>query len=388
MAHSDEGSGKRNDGKISGGTRRIVVQDLPPEESPRARGRKLSTPAELDLPEQRTAYAPNTTQRTLPLQTPASLRTTLPSTHSPLVQKQSNKLNVKRLVILLGVIVLVPMLFVAIILLLPKPKKKLANKNLESAAAISAPSPASETASPATPDVTPSPVQNADTTLGGSAVTANEIRTMTVQLASQMSQKSGFEFAPEFVELIRSRTTEYSDQAALNNARRYRREINKSFRDEGLFPLVGYALAMSRSKFDSSATNKGTGIWQLPISVVRSQGYVGTNENATKLKEAETSAQMSASYTKQLLSTFDAEDFMYAIACFGMSLQEAGRLQGQLVRTAPDPKQRRDLMNMVRAGVLNSDQVDNIARFLAAGIVGENPQRFGLNNSESFSSLY
>ena len=389
MQGSDEDNGKKDGGKTSGVTRRIVVKDLPPEEAPQVKGRKLSTPAELDKPPQRiTTHSPSVatpTQR-ISARTQANLRQTIPSAPIPVVQKQPSTLNVKRLLILVGAIVFVPSLLVAIILVLPKPKKKAVSKDTETAASISSASPVNAP-SPAA-SVEPSPSPSVETASSSSNVSPDDVRTMTVQLASQISQKSGYEFAPEFVELIRSRTSEYSNSTALTNARQYRREINKSFRDEGLNPLVGYALAMSRSKFDSSVTEKGIGIWQVPLSVARSQGYLSASENNLKLKQADTSAQITASYTKQLLSTFDAEDFMYAIACFGMSLQEAGRLQGQLVRTAPDSKKRRDIMNMIRAGVLNSDQVDNIARFLAAGIVGENPQKFGLDNSEAFSSLY
>jgi hypothetical protein len=49
---------------------------------------------------------------------------------------------------------------------------------------------------------------------------------------------------------------------------------------------------------------------------------------------------------------------------------------------------RRDLMKIVKSGVLTGEQVDSIARFFAAGIVGENPQKFGLDDSQPFSSLY
>jgi hypothetical protein len=232
------------------------------------------------------------------------------------------------------------------------------------------------------------PIPNTPQGVIPSTIEATEVRSLSEQLAAQISQKGGYAFAPEFVELIRARTQEYNSQKALGTARIYRREINKSFRDEGMNPLIGYALAMSRSRFDPNTTEKGIGIWQIPPSVARSQGYLGAAENTSKLKIPETSAQISAAYTKALLSTFDAEDFMYAIACFGMSLQEAGRVQAHLVNIAPDAKSRRDIMKIIRAGVLNADQVDSIARFFAAGIVGENPQKFGLDDSQPFSSLY
>ncbi len=218
-------------------------------------------------------------------------------------------------------------------------------------------------------------------------IDAAAVRNMSLQLASQISQKSGYEFGPEFVEMIRERTVEFTSERSLIAARQYRYAINKSFRDEGLNPLVGYVLAMSRSKFDPVVVRGGIGIWQLPIAVARSQGYLGKDDKPDKLAATETSAPIVASYTRQLLSTFETDDFMYAIACFGMDLQEAGRLQARLVATAPDGRGRRDVMKMMKAGVLRGDQVETIARFFAAGIVGENPHLFGFSSPQPFSTL-
>ena len=244
----------------------------------------------------------------------------------------------------------------------------------------------------ANPTVVSSPVPTAEPASsakqGNADVEAAEIHSMVLQLASQISQKSGYEFGPEFIELIRARSQEYASEKALLAARQYRREINKSFRDEGLNPLIGYVLAMSRSKFDLASAEKGIGVWQIPAEVARSQGYLAAGENSAKLKVPEVSAQIAASYTRQLLSAFDTEDFMYAIGCFGMSLQQAGQLQARLITVMPDAKGRRDIAKINRAGVLSSEQVDNIVRFFAAGIVGENPQKFGLADAQPLSSLY
>ncbi|HEU0046723.1 MAG TPA: transglycosylase SLT domain-containing protein [Nitrososphaera sp.] len=243
----------------------------------------------------------------------------------------------------------------------------------------------SEEVNTTTPQSVPEPPKDT----GSSPVESLEIRSLSEQLCGQISQKSGYAFAPEFVELIRARTQEYVNQKAVGGARLYRREINKSFRDEAVNPLIGYVLAMSRSKFNPRLAERGIGIWQIPPSVARSLGYLGPGENIAKLSNPESSAQITARYTKDLLSTFDAEDFMYAIACFGMNLQDVGRVQARLVKVAPDAKSRRDIMKIIGAGgVLNADQVDGVARFFAAGIVGENPQKFGLEDSQPFSSLW
>ncbi|HEU4768511.1 MAG TPA: hypothetical protein VFS77_14110 [Pyrinomonadaceae bacterium] len=346
---------KKDTARTSGATRRIVVQDVAREQMPKAVGRRLSTPE---------PYA----------QEPAS--------RSAIVPKRSG--NTKRVVMIAGGVVMVLIIVPAFALLLHSARNRQPPKSAATAATPEAVAPVLAATPEASAEATPEESPSIESPL---SVEAAEVRLMTLQLASQISQKSGYEFGPEFVELVHKRTPEYVTEKPLLAARQYRHEINKSFRDEGLNPLIGYVLAMSRSKFDPLAAEKGIGIWQLPMSVARSQGYLDA-ENSSKLKVPETSAQIVASYTRQLLSTFEAEDFMYAIACFGMSLQEAGKLQARLLTTAPDTKSRRDIMKMIRAGVLTDDQVENIARFFAAGIVGENPQHFGLTGPQPFSSLY
>src|ERR1043165_7176554 len=212
--------------------------------------------------------------------------------------------------------------------------------------------------------INPSPqpsVEEAPATATTVNVESADILLMTEKLATQISGKSGYEFAPELIELIRTRAQEYNNAKALLGARQFRREINKSFRDEGLTPLVGYALAMSRSKFDPTLAEKGLGIWQISLPVARSQGYVGAADNGAKLRAPESSAQISASYTRQLLSAFDADDFMYAIACFGMNLEEAGSLQARLVNAAPNSKDRREVEVDTETGRVRLTRLVNVA---------------------------
>lgn len=407
---NSNGDERRDARRSSGATRRIIVEDPQPEDLPRARGRKLATPIDLDsearsrrvgagsVPKQEAPTRSNRITATGNAVQTAPAKTARQSVRSgSVVDKNSSKrantgVNVRKLILITGGMVGFLVVATAVLLLLPSPAKK--KPAGPSQPAVSAASPTSESPTPeSAASIQPSPsqvngsaaqpiIETAPPIAASPTVEAADIRSMSVQLASQISQKSGYEFGPEFVERIRDRTREYVSPRALSLASQYRREINKSFRDQGLNPLVGYALAMSRSKFDPATTEKGVGIWQVPTSVARSHGYVGS------LKIPEASAQITASYTKQLLSTFDAEDFMYAIACFGMNLQDAGRLQARLVSAAPDSRNRRDIMKMIRAGVLTPVQVDNIARFFAAGIVGENPQKFGLVDSQPFSSLY
>jgi hypothetical protein len=367
---NDTQGGKKDTKRTSGAARRIVVRDVEPETPPKAIGRRLSAPS---------TFAPDA-QHSRSVKYTGATRAGRSSVNT------RNVMMVGGIAAVLVVVPVVAFVFHSV-------RNRAAPK--QAPAATSTPvTEASVQQAAASPsqspeqNAQPAPVEGGSAEEVSVAVDAAAVRSMSLQLASQISQKSGYEFRPEFVEMIRLRTVEFTNERSLIAARQYRHAINKSFRDEGLNPLIGYVLAMSRSRFDPIAGREGIGIWQFPVAVARSQGYLGKEDKTDKLAVTETSAPIVASYTRQLLSTFETDDFMYAIACFGMDLQEAGRLQARLVAIAPDGRGRRDIMKMIEAGVLSGNQVETIARFFAAGIVGENPHQFGLSNTQPFSSLY
>jgi hypothetical protein len=219
--------------------------------------------------------------------------------------------------------------------------------------------------------------------------TTVDIRSLTDRLAGQISRKSGYVFDRDFVDLVRVRSNEYRVNGYTDRARRYRREINKAFRDQGLDPLLGYVLAMSRSRFNDNTSGEGVGLWQIPLAIAQGQGYLTPGESQETLKDPKRSAEIAAIYTKALVSTFEStDDFMFAVACFGLPLNQAGQVRTQLATLAPDPLARRDFMKMVKLGVVKGDQVDRVVRFFAAGIVTENPGAFGLQADEPFSSMF
>jgi hypothetical protein len=217
--------------------------------------------------------------------------------------------------------------------------------------------------------------------------TGIDIPALSQQLSTQLTRKGGYTFDPEISELIRSRIAEYRVGGYTDRARRYRLQISRAFRDRGLDPLMGYVLAMSRSKFNENTTGEGVGLWQIPVGVAQAQGYLAAGESDITLKDPKRSAEIAALYTKALIDVFEMDDFMYAIACYGMPLSQAGQLRIQLINAAPDPVARRDIGKMVKLGIIKREQVDRVIRFFAAGIVGENPQVFGLQTEQRFSDL-
>jgi hypothetical protein len=210
-----------------------------------------------------------------------------------------------------------------------------------------------------------------------------ELRAWAGQLAGQISGKSGYTFDPELLAQVQLRTAEYRVDLT-SEARERRREIIKAFGDEqGLKPLLGCILAASRSRFRESGGEQGVGPWRIPQAVLDQQGYSAAGGAA----EAGRSAGIAAAYTKSLIGLFSPDDFMYAIACFGMPLSEVGQVKTKLESVAPDPAARRDFWRMVKAGVVPREGGERVIRFFAAGVVAENPRAFGLQ-AEPLSSFF
>lgn len=222
---------------------------------------------------------------------------------------------------------------------------------------------------------------------GTDGAPALDIAMLSQGLASQISQKSGYSFPAEFVEQIRLHTPAYRIDATVN-ARRHRREIIKAFRDKGLHPLLGFVLAMSRSGFKEATgaeLKTGVGLWRVPPKIAR--GYLSPTENDTAFSNAQRDAEVAAAYLKDLINVFGMDNFMYAIACFGMPLDEAGQIRARLEELTPARANQLDFWRMHKAGVVPRECADRVIAFYAAGVVGENPQAFGLQ-ADRLSSLY
>jgi hypothetical protein len=140
---------------------------------------------------------------------------------------------------------------------------------------------------------------------------------------------------------------------------------------------------MSRSKFDARTSGpEGVGLWRMPPEIAK--GYLKQGETEAVLNDPGRSAEITASYLKALMfNAFELgeADFMYAIACFGMTLEQAVLVRIELRKaTSANQMLRLDFMQMVNMGVIKTDMQDRVARFFAAGIVCENPRAFSIND--------
>lgn len=233
------------------------------------------------------------------------------------------------------------------------------------------------------PGPTPTPPVDGPTPVGPAG---DNIEALAQALASQLSGKSGYVFDREFLDRIRRYTNEYRQSGLTNRVRPNRLNINKAFDSQGLNKLLGYVLAMSRSKFNENETRDGLGMWQVPLAVAQARGYIKQGETEAVFKDPQRGPEIAAQYTKDLMNLFQRDDFMYAISCYGMPADQVGPFSSQINGT--DAAARRDFWRMVKSGIIKPDQADRVARFFAAGIVGENPKAFGLTAEQPLSSMF
>src|SRR5262245_41310320 len=211
--------------------------------------------------------------------------------------------------------------------------------------------------------------------IDGTDLDLDFIREKAEALCSQLSGGSGFVFGREFTERIRDRTRLFRNDiyaAAAQN----KDQINKHFSFFGHSPLFGYILAASRSRFTVNGGVDGCGVgagerglWRMPQSIVQ--------QYAQAHAQADREARIAARHFDETFDQFNGnEDFMYAVACFG----ESGARAGAIAQRLPEGKARRDFWQVARDVALSPDEVSRAVCFIAAGIVAENPERFGMTS--------
>jgi pSer/pThr/pTyr-binding forkhead associated (FHA) protein len=242
---------------------------------------------------------------------------------------------------------------------------------------------ASNAATPAPPTTEttsePPSINNANASL----ITGTDVQAMAERLASQLSGKSGYVFERKMINEVQARTSNFSAAGALERAARHRRTVVKAFSDRGIRPLLGFVLALSRSGFEEAASREGASIWRVPANVA--QGYLQPGESVAALDNPQRAAEISAVYLKDLLGVFETENFDLAVACYGSTLEEAGALKQRV--TALPAGERRNFWGLVERNIVSREQSERVVKFYAAGIVGENPQRFGAADDRRLSAL-
>jgi FHA domain/Bacterial Ig domain len=217
------------------------------------------------------------------------------------------------------------------------------------------------------------------------SLSAADIKDMSERLIKELTSKREYILDREMLHQIEARTPDYVGPGFSSRARPFRDVINDSFiNEQGLEPPLGYILAMSRSNFSLSsnrsvASTEGEGLWRVPLKLAQDAGYLGRCGTTTLSDQNQKCAAMvTAAYMKAIEVDLFGGDPLYAVACFGMAPKEAAQWRDQL------PADRRDLWNVIKS----AEQRERLTRFFAAGIVGENPQQFGLATDSPLSNLY
>ena len=212
----------------------------------------------------------------------------------------------------------------------------------------------------------------------GKTVSLIDIRDETIRFAKQFP---GGRAVPnkEFLLDVQKRTADFTRGGHYGRAAAYRDLINVAFvRDKNLPPAFGFIFAMSRSGFDPRRQGDGEGLWQTSQTLFSSQNFGGQCGESLSDPKQTCASVATAAYLKELYFSACGEDFLCAAAAFGKSIQDAAAWKSNQANSGSG------LWNTLKGG----PEREQIVKFVAAGIVAGNPQRFGLDQDKPISTLY
>lgn len=184
----------------------------------------------------------------------------------------------------------------------------------------------------------------------------------------------------ELVAEVQKHTREYAAAGFFARASAFKDVINQAFvREKDLDPTLAYVLAFSRSRFDPAKGAEGEGLWKMKKEFATANFYdSGCGTESLSDPSQKCAARVAAVYLQELsIKIFDG-DTVLAVAHFGRTTGEASALKAKL------PADRSDLWRLLNA----PDERERVARFIAAGIVAENPERFSLQTDKRLSELF
>lgn len=234
-----------------------------------------------------------------------------------------------------------------------------------------------------TPNTQPGPGKTIQPT--GPQVGGIETKEMIEKfLKTNFPNAPSYKLDTEFISQVNKKTAEYISEGYFIRAQQYKDIINTEYvQEKNLDPSLGYILAMSRSRFNLEKQAANEGIWQMSKTFVEESGFI-INDNCEQPNLSDTlqkcAAKASSTYLKAIvLGTFN-NDIIFGVAASGMTLSQAAEWNGKLPQ---NPAARMDFWKL-----LPTKQREEIIRFFAAGVVAENPGKFGLKKDRPISELY
>lgn len=240
-----------------------------------------------------------------------------------------------------------------------------------------------ETIEIATPTPTPEEVAVKSTPTpakGGTKVSGGDAQEMSKNLIKEFSGTFNYKFDTQFLQEVNKKTGEYAAEGYFARAAAYRDVISVAFvQERNLDAPLGFVLAMSRSQFKPQKNGADEGLWQMNQKFVAENSFNGLCGTETLSDAAQNCASKAVSlYLKSLVLEVFEGDVIYSVAAFGKSPQEANIWKATL------PADRSDFWKVIQ----DPKQREQVVRFFAAGIVAENPQKFGLKKDRPISELY
>lgn len=215
----------------------------------------------------------------------------------------------------------------------------------------------------------------------GKEVSIIQVQEMTTRLVKQFSGTNRYNVSnKQFLQEVQKKSAEYAQEGYFDRASRYRDAINVAFvREQNLDPALGYILAMSRSRFDPQKQGSDEGLWKMNADFVKSNAYDGLCAGQLIAEPSQNcAAKAAALYMKAMVfGVFDG-DAIYSAVAFGKSTADATAWKATL------PANRSDVWNSIKTPA----EREQLVRLFAAGIVAENPQKFGLKRDKPISALY
>ena len=204
---------------------------------------------------------------------------------------------------------------------------------------------------------------------------------MSQRLVKQFSGNFAYNVSnKDFLKEVQKRTAEYAQEGYYERASQYRDAIRVPFvREQNMAQPLGFYLAMSRSKFDPKKQGSDEGLFRMTNEFVTANAYngaCGTENLSTPSQEC--AGKAAAAYMKAIIENAFGGDVIYGIAAFGKSPADAA------VWKAAMPANRSDIWNVIKT----APEREQLVRFFAAGIVLENPQKFGLKKDQPISQLF
>ena len=153
----------------------------------------------------------------------------------------------------------------------------------------------------------------------------------------------------------------------------YRRVVQEILKRNEIPPEIFYlALIESGYRSEASSNADAVGVWQFieptgqryGLSV---SGWIDERRDPIRATEA------AAKYLKDLHNVFNSWELAFAAYNAG---------EGRILRAVMRGKSR-DFWELVRKGVLPEETVDYVPKFIAAMVIGENPEKYGFDVSDT-----